>query len=61
MFVCVCKNISEEQIKEELNNGKNTKDIIKKFDCLQCKLCIPYIKGMCKRNAGVVERYTQKI
>lgn len=55
MIICICKNVNEDKIKKELENETTVKGIIKKFDCLQCRMCIPDIKRMYKEyhNAGV--------
>lgn len=62
MIVCICRNVNEDKIKKELENETTVKGIVKKFDCLQCKICIPDIKRMYQEyhNAGVVERFTQQ-
>lgn len=60
MIVCVCRNINEDNIKNELGNKTTVKGIIKKFDCFQCKKCLPDIKRMYQEhNADVAERFTQ--
>lgn len=62
MIVCVCKNINEDKIFNELEDGLNAANIIKKFECYQCNKCVSFIKQMYTdyNNAGVVERYTHK-
>lgn len=53
MYTCVCKAKTEQDFIKEFNTGTSIKDVIKKFDCTQCKLCKPYIVKLFKeRNNG---------
>lgn len=46
MIVCICANINEQKIQEELDNGSNISTIVKKYKCHKCAKCIPIIKQM---------------
>jgi len=46
MVICICRNVNEKTIKQEIENGHSTKTIIKKYDCMVCKKCIGYIKKL---------------
>lgn len=48
MIVCVCSNVSDSTINQELQKGSTTKDIIKQYKCTKCKICIPYITKIAK-------------
>ena len=46
MIVCVCKNINEDKIINEIENGLTPVHIVKKFECTICAKCVPYIKEL---------------
>lgn len=53
MIICICRNINESSIDNDIKNGYNTKGIVKKYGCTECKKCIPYIKK-------IVDKYTKQ-
>ncbi|XMB86364.1 (2Fe-2S)-binding protein [Mycoplasmatota bacterium WC44] len=50
--ICVCKNVSKEEIKEAINNGAKTIDEIanKTGATTGCGLCEPIIKDILREN-----------
>lgn len=49
MYICVCRQVTKEEINNQLDNGSSVREIVKKYDCTQCKLCIPYIVDLYKQ------------
>jgi bacterioferritin-associated ferredoxin len=46
MIVCVCRNITEKQIIEQIKLGKSLAQIIKYYDLTHCAKCVPYVKEL---------------
>lgn len=55
MIVCVCRNVSESEIEQAIDDGLGFDQIVKKFECDQCRMCNFTIDEMCE-DARVVER-----
>jgi bacterioferritin-associated ferredoxin len=55
MIVCVCNNINEQKIQEELNNGARVSTIVKAHKCHKCAKCIPMIREMYQKHINHVE------
>ncbi len=44
MIVCICQNISDQTINQDIDDGLNYEEIIEKNCCTLCRCCNPYIE-----------------
>ena len=54
MILCVCKNVSDKQIKAAINSGsKDLKSIQEKTGaCTDCKICYSDLKELIEKNTN---------
>jgi bacterioferritin-associated ferredoxin len=46
MIVCICNNINDKTISEDIINGMNVEQIIDKYECNNCEACHWMIEDM---------------
>lgn len=57
MIVCICNNISDRLIQQDIQDGLDIEQIVEKYECVQCRKCNIHINELW--NGGKDEQRIQ--